>query len=140
MKKAPNAEAERWRVAGPVGTNYGSFLVPNQCGPGKLGVLISEGGGWDHVSVSLPARCPTWQEMLNIAALFFDDYECLMQLRVPTRENINHHNYCLHWWRPQTSAEMAACKALWLASGEPWPYPELMGVPGAIPRPQAEMV
>lgn len=140
MKKAPNAEAERYRVAGPVGTNYGSFRVPNRCGAGHLNVLISEGLGWDHVSVSTPTRVPNWQEMNNVAELFFKDDECLMQLRVPKSEHVNVHNYCLHWFRPQTAEEAAVCRATWIAAGEPLPYPDEIEIPGPIPRPPVGMV
>ena len=35
-----------------------------------LRVLFSDGLGWDHVSVSLADRCPTWAEMCFIKDLF----------------------------------------------------------------------
>jgi hypothetical protein len=140
MKTTPNAQAEKYRTGGPQGTNYGSFKVPSRCGPEVFTVLVSVGGGWDHCSVSLPARCPTWLEMCNIKALFFADTECAMQLHPPAAENINNHNFCLHLWRPQTAVEMQAVKAAWRESGEPWPYPADLPVPGPIPRPPSIMV
>jgi hypothetical protein len=66
----------------------------------QLRVIASNGGGWEHVSVSLPNRCPTWTEMEQIKRLFFADHETAMQLHVPVSEHINAHNYCLHLWRP----------------------------------------
>ena len=33
-----------------------------------LKVTCSDGAGWDHVSVSLSDRCPTWEEMAFIKA------------------------------------------------------------------------
>ena len=60
--------------------------------------------GWDHVSVSLPGRCPTWEEMCHTKALFFRDNEWVMQLHPPESENISNHPYCLHLWRPTLSS------------------------------------
>jgi hypothetical protein len=66
MKKR-NLEIEPYRImdypdpdvaAACVGSNNGAFRVP-----GGLRVIASDGEGWDHVSVSLPDRCPTWEEM-----------------------------------------------------------------------------
>jgi hypothetical protein len=54
---------------------------------------------WDHVSVSLPDRCPTWDEMEFIKRLFFKRDETAFQLHVPTRRHISNHDFCLHIWR-----------------------------------------
>lgn len=64
-------------------------------------VIASDGGGWDHVSVSLPDRCPTWEEMSEIKRLFFGDDEWAIEYHPPTEKNISVHDYCLHLWRPQ---------------------------------------
>jgi len=66
-----------------------------------LKVVASSGEGWDHVSVSLPDRCPTWEEMEQVKRLFFREGETAMQLHVPPTDHISHHPYCLHLWRPQ---------------------------------------
>jgi hypothetical protein len=67
-----------------------------------LRVIASTGEGWDHVSVSLSDRCPTWAEMEFIKRLFFEDDETAFQLHVPPRDHVNNHPFCLHLWRPQT--------------------------------------
>ena len=67
----------------------------------QLQIIASWGGGWDHVSVSLPDRCPTWLEMDNVKRIFFARDETAMQLHPPDEKRINTHNYCLHIWRPQ---------------------------------------
>jgi hypothetical protein len=72
----------------------GCFLL------GKLHIIASWGGGWDHVSVSLHDRCPTWDEMERVKRAFFLDGETAMQLHVPVKDHINVHPYCLHLWRP----------------------------------------
>ena len=70
-------------------------------------VIASDGGGWDHVSVSLKnqKRCPTWEEMCAIKDMFFDYDECVVQYHPPKSDYINQHQYCLHLWRCQ-DAEM----------------------------------
>ena len=65
-----------------------------------LNVIASNDAGWDHVSVSLPDRCPTWAEMDHIKRLFFRDEETAFQLHVPPADHINDHPHCLHLWRP----------------------------------------
>ena len=70
-------------------------------GGAQLHVIASSGGGWDHVSVSLADRCPTWLEMEAIARLLFRDGEVAMQLHVPAKDHINEHPFVLHWWRPR---------------------------------------
>lgn len=79
----------------------GAFFVP--VFGLTLKVICSDGSGWDHVSVSRPDRCPTWEEMAEIKSLFFDDHECVMQLHPPKSDYVNNHSYCLHLWRPQAA-------------------------------------
>lgn len=67
-------------------------------------VIASSGLGWDHVSVSLPDRCPTWDEMEFIKRTFFKPDEVAMQLHLPPADHINRHPYCLHLWRPHAVA------------------------------------
>lgn len=55
---------------------------------------------WDHVSVSHPSRCPTWEEMEKVKRWLFEGHETAMQLHVPASSHINIHPYCLHLWRP----------------------------------------
>jgi len=65
-----------------------------------LRVIASDGEGWEHVSVSLPHRTPTWKEMDFIKRMFWDDDDCVMQLHPPRGDWVNNHPYCLHLWRP----------------------------------------
>lgn len=91
----------------------GMFLIPNIV-PGQklrtpLKVIATDGRApeeshhpqaWEHVSVSLPARCPTWGEMCKVKSLFWDDEDCVMQLHPPRSQWVSNHAYCLHLWRP----------------------------------------
>ena len=74
------------------------MVVP--CGVFKLRVIASRGGGWDHVSVSLAERTPTWAEMEFIRKLLFLHDEVVVQFHVPETHHINIHPNTLHMWRP----------------------------------------
>jgi hypothetical protein len=78
----------------------GAFLIPYPLGGTGLRVIAATGEGWDHVSVSLPDRTPTWAEMEFIKRMFFRDTEVAMQLHVTPEKHINIHPYVLHLWRP----------------------------------------
>lgn len=68
-------------------------------------VVVSNGGGWDHVSVSPCSRtrqtCPTWEEMCAIKDMFFEPEECVVEYHPAKSEYIDNYPYCLHLWRPQ---------------------------------------
>ena len=107
MRRMLPKQVEAGRILdGPMGTprSYGangSFRLPLPSGESCL-VIASDGAGWDHVSVSLPDRCPTWDEMAHIKSLFWEDFECVMELHQPRADYINNHPYCLHLWKPHT--------------------------------------
>jgi hypothetical protein len=65
-----------------------------------LKVIASDGEGWEHVSVSLPRRTPSWNQMCFIKDLFWDKDECVVQYHPAETEYINNHEYCLHLWKP----------------------------------------
>lgn len=103
---------EKYRIPfGPYGSDpgstWGAFVdIPGPCGH-KLRVIASDGLDphctevpWEHVSVSLPNRCPNWPEMCFIKDLFFAPEEVVMQLHPAHSEYVNTHNFCLHLWRP----------------------------------------
>ena len=82
--------------------NNGAFLAkgPDRKESCPLQIIASDGLGWEHVSVSLPHRCPTWAEMCFVKSLFWDSEDCVMQLHPPEADWVNNHSYCLHLWRP----------------------------------------
>ena len=92
------------------GDDYGAFLIPHAKTGVKLQCLAVSGAvsardlgkeyAWDHVSVSLPNRCPNWIEMDFVRSIFWTDDETVMQLHVPVKEHRNLHPNCLHLWRP----------------------------------------
>jgi hypothetical protein len=91
---------EKYRIAGVAGvTDGGAFKIPYQAR--DFYIVASHGGGWDHVSVSLENRCPSWKEISYIKKLFWDDEDCVVQFHPPQSRYKNLHPYCLHLWKPQ---------------------------------------
>lgn len=84
--------------------NNGAFFIPTRPGGPRLMVICSDGADWEHVSVSMPNRCPTWEEMCKVKGLFWDDEDAVMQLHPPRSDWVNNHSYCLHLWRPVGAA------------------------------------
>lgn len=88
---------------GPLGSdesagNNGAFIFPM----GELEMvrfIASDGYGWEHVSISLCTRCPTWEEMCYFKDLFWDDDDFVVQMHPPKSVYVNNHPYCLHLWR-----------------------------------------
>lgn len=105
MRHTPNVKVEKYRQhSGPYQSitgdgNNGMFVVP--VGRATLCVICSDGGNWDHVSVSAHGRCPTWEEMAAIKALFFHDDETVVEFHPRKSSHVNCHPHCLHLWRPQ---------------------------------------
>lgn len=81
-----------------VGSIEGVFQIPYR--GVYLRVISGCGEGWDHVSVSLPDRCPTWDEMNWIKNLFFKPDELAIQYHPPEKDYINVCKTVLHIWRP----------------------------------------
>lgn len=79
--------------------NNGMFICKIARGQ-ELRVIASDGEGWEHVSVSRKDRCPTWDEMCQIKALFWDEEDCVIQYHPPKSDYVSNHPYCLHLWRP----------------------------------------
>lgn len=109
MMRVPNKLRVR---RGPMGTsdrdgNNGLFLIPNNNKASSLilKVIASDGGEWEHVSVSLPSRCPTWGEMSFVKKLFWEPFDCVVQYHPREEDYVNNHPFCLHLWRP-TGVEM----------------------------------
>ena len=64
-----------------------------------LHAKASDGRGYEHVSVSLHDRCPSWAEMCIVKDLFWGEDDCVVQFHPPKSEYVNLHPYCLHLWR-----------------------------------------
>ena len=51
---------------------------------------------WEHVSVSMKDRTPTWAEMCEIKDMFWDEEDCVVQYHPPKSDHVNIHEHCLH--------------------------------------------
>jgi hypothetical protein len=90
-----------WGSTGAAGNN-GMFRVAYGETGHTVRILASDGGGWEHVSVSIEGarRCPNWEEMCWVKDMFWTPEEWVMQFHPAASDYVNCHNYTLHLWRP----------------------------------------
>ncbi len=77
----------------------------------QLNYIFSIQGGWEHLSVSMPSKTPSWDQMCKMKEVFFDDEEEAVEYHPKKSEYINAHPHCLHIWRPIISAIFEAYKS-----------------------------
>jgi hypothetical protein len=103
---------EQYRIKdGPFATdtydgNNGLFLIPYSSGSWFFQCIVSDGMGWEHVSVTLRYKnshkyeMPDWNQMCYIKDIFWDETDTVIQYHPAKSEYINNHPYVLHLWRP----------------------------------------
>ncbi|CAM3772184.1 DUF7694 domain-containing protein [Vibrio vulnificus] len=103
--------------------NNGLFIIKSAKLKSPLTVIASDGADWEHVSVSLTHRTPTWEEMSFVKSLFWDDEDAVIQIHPPKSQYVNNHPYTLHLWRKlDTNAFFEAPHSLlvgYVAHGQP---------------------
>lgn len=82
------------------GVGFIGYLEHPKYKKGQMLICFSCDRGWEHASVSLRTRCPTWDEMCMIKNIFWGEEEAVMQIHPPASEYVNIHPYCLHLWKP----------------------------------------
>jgi hypothetical protein len=95
-------EIECHRITHPMyGRGYGNngcFVFQRP----QLTVITSDGGRWDHASVSRPDhKTPTWGEMCFVKDTFFNVDEWVIQYHPAKKDYIDYGRNVLHLWRPQ---------------------------------------
>lgn len=87
------------------GDRFGFFLL--RINDRRVAVIADDGNadgdlntGWEHVSVSLQDRCPTWAEMCVVKDLFWPADDWVLQYHPAKSDYVNTHPYVLHLWRP----------------------------------------
>jgi hypothetical protein len=106
MREKPNGWLEQCRVReGPLAStnaygNNGAFLIP--AGTNMLQVVVSDGSGWEHVSVCPrnQYRTPGWEEMQFVKGLFWEPDETVIQYHPAESQYVNCHPLVLHLWKP----------------------------------------
>jgi len=111
MRPEPNHRLDEYRRPHPqlgntpAGANHGFFRI------GELRVISSGTPGpddptwnaeiknWEHVSVSVLHRIPSWEEMCRVKELFWADDETVVQFHPRKSEYVNAHPHCLHLWK-----------------------------------------
>ena len=89
---------------------FGGTVFPIEYKKGKVKVvkgidkalhfMFSWGCGFEHLSVSTPIKCPTWEQMCKMKDIFWRDDEVCMQLHPKKEDYVNCMDYCLHIWKP----------------------------------------
>ena len=85
----------------PTYGSNGLFSVPSFDGKTIFTVIISDGLGWEHVSVSVSTsdRIPSWEEMEYLKRMFWGLNDTVIQFHPPVSKYINKCKSCLHMWR-----------------------------------------
>ena len=100
MRQIPETKANyRLRIVSSGEDGFAAYINHPCYKPTAIAVIASWGGGWEHVSVSLARRCPTWEEMCMVKDIFWGEEECVVQFHPPRSEYVNRHPYCLHLWK-----------------------------------------
>jgi hypothetical protein len=106
LRNEPNLRIECFRSPDPLGRaqepgmNYGFFIISRLSG--ILRIISSgsnNGTSWEHVSVSLSNRSPTWDEMCYVKNLFWKEEENVIQFHPKRSKYKNQFPYVLHLWK-----------------------------------------
>ena len=89
------------QLASSTDDTWGMFFLTHPRSGIRLKVMIGDGKGWDHVSVSSKKSTPKWNDMCWVNSLFFESDECVIQYHPPETNYVNFHPHCLHLWKPQ---------------------------------------
>lgn len=100
MRSRLSDKLERCRLrTQPAGDAHNGIFEIEHHGA-RLRCVVSDGMGWEHVSVSIRGRLPTWEEMCHVKRLFWGDEETVIEFHPPRSEYVNFHRGVLHLWRP----------------------------------------
>lgn len=95
IKKTPNlfieTEAENDGISGKYYDKYsGKFL----------NFIFSYQMGWEHLSVSMPNKTPSWDQMCMMKNIFWNEDEACAEYHPKKEDYVNNHKHCLHIWKP----------------------------------------
>lgn len=95
IKKTPNLiiEAETYND-GMGGKYYDKYSNK------WLNFIFSYQLGWEHLSVSMPGKTPSWEQMCRMKDIFWNDDETCVEYHPKKEDYVNNHEHCLHIWKP----------------------------------------
>lgn len=95
IRKTPNlfieAEAENDGIGGKYYDKYSGKY---------LNFIFSHQLGWEHLSVSMPGKTPTWDQMCVMKDIFWNEDEACVEYHPKKEDYVNNHQHCLHIWKP----------------------------------------
>lgn len=95
IRKTPNlfieAEAENDGIDGKYYDKYSGKY---------LNFIFSYQLGWEHLSVSMPGKTPTWDQMCVMKDIFWNKNETCIEYHPKEEDYVNNHEHCLHIWKP----------------------------------------
>lgn len=95
IKKTPNlfieAEAENDGMGGKYYDKYSGKY---------LNFIFSYQLGWEHLSVSMPHKTPSWEQMCQMKNIFWGEDEVCVEYHPRKEDYVNNHEHCLHIWKP----------------------------------------
>ena len=66
----------------------------------ELSFVFTWNNGWEHLSVSMPNRTPTWDQMCTMKDIFWNEDEVCVEYHPRKSDYVNLHEHCLHIWKP----------------------------------------
>ena len=66
----------------------------------KLNFIFSYQMGWEHLSVSMPSKTPSWEQMCMMKYIFWNEDEACVEYHPKKEDYVNNHKHCLHIWKP----------------------------------------
>lgn len=101
IKKTPNLVIEAEADNDGMGGRYYDKTT------GKwLNFIFSYQLGWEHLSVSMPSKTPSWDQMCMMKDIFWREDEVCVEYHPKKSDYVNNHSHCLHIWKP-TNVELA---------------------------------
>lgn len=65
-----------------------------------LNFIFSYQMGWEHLSVSMPNKTPSWDQMCMMKDIFWGEDEACVEYHPRKQDYVNNHPHCLHIWKP----------------------------------------
>lgn len=66
----------------------------------NLSFIFSYQMGWEHLSVSMPSKTPSWDQMCRMKDIFWNKDEACVEYHPKEEDYVNMHPHCLHIWKP----------------------------------------